>query len=139
MRRYLRSKLLVVAFAGTALLATLGGSVPASAHEFEASRTITIHRRPRGVVDPGTRVRFFGRIISDRHSCENFELVELIRVGRGVVARDISDSEGNYSMRKRVFRTGRYFSRVITTISGRHPHRHVCLAAQSRTIRVRVD
>jgi len=138
LRRYLRSKLLVVAFAGTALLSTVGVSIPASAHEFEASRTISINRSPRGAVNAGRRVRFFGRIQSARRSCENFELVELVRVNSGVVARDISDADGDYSMRVRVRRTGRYFSRVITTLRGEHPHRHVCLAAQSRTIRVRV-
>jgi hypothetical protein len=41
-------------------------------------------------------------------------------------------------MRKRVFSTGRYSSRVLATIRGMDPHRHVCLAARSRTIRVPV-
>jgi hypothetical protein len=138
MRRYLRSRLVAVALAGTAAFSTVGAPLPATAHEFEADRTIGISRRPRGVVPRGTSVRFLGRIHSDQRSCKNFELVELVRVNKGVVARDISDAFGAYSMRARVGRTGRYFTRVVTTISGTHPHRHTCLAGRSRTIRVPV-
>ncbi len=138
MRRYLRSKLLTVAMAGTAALSTVGVAEVATAHEFEADRTITIDRRPKGPVQRGTRVRFFGQISSPRRACENFELVELVRRNTGVVARDVSDGQGRYSMRIRVRRTGRYFTRVSGTFSGVHPHRHVCEPGQSRTIRVRV-
>lgn len=133
-----RTRVLVVAF-GCALVLT-GTSIGeiAVAHNFEETRSISLARRPTGTVDRGTRVTFFGRVRSAEPSCYKNELVELVRIGSGVVSSDLTNSQGEYSMRIRVRRTARYLARASTTASGVHPHRHVCFGAKSNIVKVRV-
>lgn len=136
MRPRFRSKLMVVAV-GSAILIS-GFSLPAAAHQFEETTTLSMSRRPRGAVKRGTVVRFFGRLNSARASCERGKLIELVRVGSGVVGRDITDREGDYLIRKSVRRTGDYFTRFSGTARGTHPHRHICFGSRSPTRHVRV-
>jgi hypothetical protein len=133
-----RARVLAVAVGGTVLLSGLSAGDVAVAHNFEATRSITLARRPTGRVKRNTRVRFFGRVRSAQPSCYRNELVELIRIGSGVVSSDISDRSGEYSLRIRVRRTGRYQARVMGTASGVHPNRHVCYGARSNILTVRM-
>jgi hypothetical protein len=128
---------MAVAVGGTILMA--GFSLPAVAHQFEASTTLSMQRRPRGAVNPGTVVRFFGRLQSARARCERGKLIELVRVGRGVVGRDITDRDGDYVIRKAIRRTGDFYTRFPGTAGGTHPHRHICFGSRSviRHVRVR--
>jgi hypothetical protein len=66
------------------------------------------------------------------------ELVELFRIGKGVVATDLSDNSGEFSMRVRVRASGSYVAKVDSSANGLHPHRHVCWGARSNVVRVRV-
>jgi hypothetical protein len=138
MKAGLRRRALAVALGCLVLLSVASIGEVALAHNFEATRSISLARRPTGKVKKGTRVTFFGRVRSEAQSCYRNELVELIRIGSGVVSSDITDRSGEYSMRIRVRRTGRYVARVSTTASGAHPHRHVCYGAKSNIVTVKV-
>lgn len=138
MKAGFRTRLLAVALSFVmVLLGTSIGEV-AMAHNFEAIRSITLARRPTGKVNRGKRVRFFGRVRSTERSCVNKELVLLVRIGSGVVSSDLTDGAGFYSMRIRVWKTGRYVARVGGKGSGVHPHRHVCFGDRSNVRKVRV-
>jgi hypothetical protein len=136
--RKIRSRPLAVVVGCLLLLSGLSAGEVAVAHTFDATRSISLARRPTGKVKRGTRVTFFGRVRSEQPSCYKYELVELIRIGSGVVSSDITNGSGEYSMRLRVRRTGRYLARVTGTASGVHPNRHVCYGAKSNLVTVRV-
>ncbi|MGH2682626.1 MAG: hypothetical protein ACRDIX_05280 [Actinomycetota bacterium] len=130
--RPLRSWVLAVAVAWGLLVADV-----AVAHNFQATSSVSISRKPTGVVKKGTRVRFFGKVSSSQLFCRQGRRVRLYRYGHGVVAKAVTNSEGRYSMRYRVRRTSRFSVIAKGKMEGVHPHRHVCYSATSRTLRVR--
>lgn len=132
-----RSRVLVIAVGGMVLLSGLSAGEVAVAHNFEATRSISLARRPTGRVKKGTRVTFYGRVKSSEPFCYQKELVELIRIGSGVISSDLTDNAGEFSMRVRVRRAGSYIARVQGTASGTHPHLHVCYGAKSNVVKVR--
>jgi hypothetical protein len=109
----------------------------AVAHEFQDTTSVSISRSPTGKVKKGTKVRFFGSVNAAHLFCERGRRVNLYRYGVGVVASDVTNSKGVYSMTYRVPRTSRFSTIARAKVGGAHPHRHVCYSASSRTIRVR--
>lgn len=130
MRPRFRAKLLAVALGGALIVPVMG--IPAAAHQFEQSTSLSINRRPGGRVRAGTAVRFFGRLNSARPTCERNKLITLFRRGSGAVGRDLTNRSGDWSITRRVNRTGTYFARFNGTASGPHPHRHICFGSRSR-------
>jgi hypothetical protein len=100
--------------------------------------SLSIRRRPRGRVDPGTLITIRGRLSSDRPACRRFKVIKLVRVGHGVVDRDRTNRFGRYRFERRIPRKRRFFTRFDGTRRGVHPNIRVCLASRSRTIIVRV-
>ena len=121
-----------------ALVVVLAVEGTALAASYTEPTRLSLGRRPTGLVDPGTKIRFFGRLNSPRPACERNKVIALIRVGRGVVALTRTNSLGRYRFQRRVSRTSRFRTRFQGTARGVHPNIKVCLASTSRTITVRV-
>jgi hypothetical protein len=117
------------------VLLTVEGSAIAN---YTEPTSLSIHRRPSGRLDPGTRITILGRLKSDRPACRRFKVIKLIKVGEGVVDRDRTNRFGRYEFHRRIWRTRQFFTRFDGTRKGVHPNIRVCLASRSRTITVRV-
>jgi hypothetical protein len=66
-------------------------------------------------------------------------VIELVRVGKGMVAIDRTNRFGQYRFDRRIRTTQRMFTRFSRTANGVHPDIRVCLASRSDTIRIRVQ
>lgn len=112
----------------------------AQAHSVTFDTSLSISKSPTGVVDPGTKVTFSGKLSSDHKACQRHSTIRLIKVGVGVVASTKTDRHGHYSISVKVHKTARWRAsfpgRQLDTT---HPHNHVCRASISRAIRVRVS
>ena len=133
MRRRMAVRVSVLAL--VVLLAVEGIALAVS---YTQPTSLSLGRRPIGTINPGTRVTFFGRLNSARPACERFKVIQLVRVGTGVVAMTRTNSLGRYRFERRIRRTGRFRTRFQGTANGVHPNIKVCLASSSRTIIVRV-
>jgi hypothetical protein len=120
--------------AGILLLGTV-----AYAHTVSFPTSLTLSRSPGGTVAPGTRVRFFGELSSDKTACVNGSRIKLIKIGEGVVATRRTNAQGDYSFRVTVTETSRWRTRYGgEVLNATHPHNHTCEASSSNRIRVRV-
>jgi hypothetical protein len=117
------------------VLLTVEGSAFAN---YTEPTSLSLRRRPGGRVDPGTGIRFLGRLSSDRPACRRFKVIKLIRVGDGVIDTDRTDRFGRYRFDRRVYRTRQFRTRFDGTRKGVHPNIKVCLASRSRTVTVRI-
>jgi hypothetical protein len=120
------------------LVALLVLEIPAEAASFTAGTSLTIRRRPTGPVDRGTVVKIVGRLRSGKRLCRRNKRVQLIRIGRGPVARTRTNRFGKYRFDRRIRRTQRLRVRFRGFVTGVHPNIKTCLASRSRTIKVRV-
>ena len=133
MRRRIAVRVTVLAL--VVLLAIEGIALAIS---YTAPTSLSLGRRPIGVINRGTRVTFFGKLSSPRPACERYKVIQLIRVGTGVVAMTRTNSLGRYRFVRRIWRRGYFRTRFQGTAQGVHPNIKVCLASRSRTRLVRV-
>ena len=92
-------RILVSGVAATFLLVSILAS-SASAHNFVANTSLTIHKSPTGDTHPGHDVVIFGKLRSGHHSCEVHKVVRLMKKRPGpdkLLGRDRTDTEGDYS------------------------------------------
>ncbi|MEX2274152.1 MAG: hypothetical protein WEA10_01110 [Actinomycetota bacterium] len=130
--RSIRAKAAAVVIVGTLVL---GGTEAAFAN-FNAGTRLSISKRPNGKVKRGTRVKFTGSLKSSRRFCESRQRVVLMRKNR-VVGGDKTTSRGQYRIREKVKRSGRYRVRFNGVSRGTHPNIKTCRASSSKSVRVR--
>jgi hypothetical protein len=112
----------------------------AQAHTVRNGTKLGLHRRPQGVVDPGTVVTFRGKLQSQTAACRQGSVVKLIKVGLGVIGSTTTRPSGRYSFRKVVNNSSWYITRFSgKVLNGTHPHNHTCKSDTSNRIRVRVS
>jgi hypothetical protein len=121
--------------AGGFLMAGLGS---ASAHEFVDDSPLTIRKNHKNPYDKHEVVVFKGRIKTDREFCQFGRLVKLIKGKNHEVDRDITGHRGRYKVTRTLRSVGvkRFHTEVTSKVGGQHPHRHVCQADRSRTLKV---
>lgn len=110
----------------------------ALAASFTAETNLKVGRRPRGPVEKGTSVRIIGKLHSPKPFCRRGKRIQLIRIGKGVIASRRTNFRGRYRFDRRVFRPARFRTRFRGSVSGVHPNIKTCLASTSRVVRVRV-
>jgi hypothetical protein len=116
----------------------LSGGV-ADAHTVHHRTSLGIGRRPLGAVQPGTDVRFKGRLRSQTAACRGESVIKLVRIGVGVVATTVTGPGGRYSFNRTVRHTARWKVRFNgKVLNGTHPHNHTCRGSASRRVRVLV-
>ena len=106
---------------------------------FTAPTSLSIARTPTGMVSAGTEVNFHGKLSSGHHSCVDSETIHLFRVKPGadkMVGTDVTNDRGKYSIDRKVFKTGKYYTRYNGKTTGVHPNRHICLASRSDSLKV---
>ena len=125
---------------GVFLLTTLGIGA-AVAHTFATDTSLSITKVPGGATNAGERVVVYGKLQSTRASCRVNKTVKLIRVRPGadlVLARDTTDSEGEYLFVRRPTRDSTVYTRFSGTLSGSYPHSHRCRADRSPNLFINV-
>lgn len=110
----------------------------AYAHPTEFPTDISVARSPRGAVAPGTTVHIYGKLSSPKRACIRRSTIQLIRVGKGVVATTVTTRRGRYAFDRRVWNTARWRVRFPgKVLNAVHPHSHTC-EASSAGFRIRV-
>jgi hypothetical protein len=100
---------------------------------------ISVARRPTGAVSPGTVVHIYGKLSSEKLACIRNSKIQLIRVGKGVVARTATDLKGRYAFDRKVRNTSRWRVRFPgKVLNAVHPHNRTC-GASSAGFRIRVS
>jgi hypothetical protein len=130
-----KSRFLVMLVVGGFLMAALG---TASAHEFVDNGQLTIKKNHKNPYDKHEVVVFKGKIQTNREFCQFGRLVKLIKGKNHEVDRDITGHRGRYKVTRTLRSVGvkRFHTRVTSKVGGQHPHRHVCLADNSRTLKI---
>lgn len=132
MRRTSRAVIALVA------AATLALPAPAEALVIAYPTSITAARTPTGVVDRGTVVTIYGRLISEKRACIRNSPIRLIRLADGKVWRTRTGRRGRYAFEIRATFTSRYRVRFPgKTLKVVHPDTYVCQAS-STSLRIRV-
>lgn len=135
MRRLAATVAAVVLFSGILALPT------ALAHVFEAHPGLAIHRIPAGVVEPGERVRVFGRLRTGRSICRQDRVVRLLMVRPGrdrLLATDRTDAEGEYLFILRPRRNMTVYTVVRRSLETSYGHSHDCRRARSKNLSISV-
>jgi hypothetical protein len=129
-----RSRFLILSIVGGLLLLTLA----ASAHEFEDPGPLTIRKNHKNPYDKHEVVVFKGRIKTDREFCQFARIVRLFKGPNRELDRDITGHRGRYKVTWTLNSVGikHFHTEVLSKVGGAHPHRHVCLADSSRTVKV---
>lgn len=130
-----RFRFLVLMVAGGFLMAALG---TASAHEFVDDGPLTIFKNHKNPYEKHEVVVFKGIIKTDREFCEFGRLVKLIKGKNHEVDRDITGHRGRYKVTRTIRSVGveHFHTEVTSKVGGQHPHRHVCTADRSRTLKI---
>jgi len=120
---------------GVFLLTTVAVGT-AVAHTWVSGTSLTIGKLPTGATDPGAKVIIFGRLTSPRPACRANKVVKLLRVRPGpdrLLARDTTDSEGDYLFVRHPRRDQTVYTRFSGSFSSSYGHSHRCLADRSLT------
>jgi hypothetical protein len=107
----------------------------AVAHTFVNETSLSIGKLPRHATNPGATVIIFGRLRSPRPACRSNKVVKLLRVRPGpdiVLARDRTDSDGDYGFIRHPRRDQTVYTRFSGTFSSSYGHSHRCLGDRSR-------
>jgi hypothetical protein len=118
---------------GVFLLTTVGMGA-AVAHTFSADTNLTIRKTPRGITAVGARVAIHGRLRSARASCRVNKVVKLMRVRPGpdlLLARDRTDSEGEYLFIRHPRRDQTVYTKFSGTFRTSYGHSHRCQRSRS--------
>ena len=115
---------------------TLLAGTAATAHVSVGRTTLSIQIRGDRV-EVGETVSITGRL-GGKRSCRPGQQIDLIRPGSGVVATTTTDADGAYRFRIVATEDEVLQARFSGSVSGIHPHSHVCSASTSRTLRMDV-
>jgi hypothetical protein len=133
-------RIAVGAAAAFFLLATvLPGT--ALAHNFVASTNLSIHKVPGGVTNRGATVIVYGKLGSARALCRDNMVVKLMKVRPGadrLLARDRTDSEGEYIFVRNPRRDQHVYTRFSGFFQTSYGHSHRCQASRSVSLFVNV-
>jgi hypothetical protein len=113
----------------------------ALAHTFVASTTLSIHKVPGGVTAPGATVIVYGKLRSARPLCRSDMVVKLMRVRPGadkLLARDRTDSEGEYIFVRHPLRDQHVYTRFSGFLQTSYGHSHRCLPSRSVNVFINV-
>lgn len=113
----------------------------ASAHRFVSSPSLSIHKQPTGTTSPGKKVIVFGKVRSSRGICREDRLVRLFRVRPGpnrLLATFVTNFFGDYRFARHPRRTQKVYTRIPRLHEVSFGHDHLCRAARSRDLRIRV-
>ena len=127
------------AIAAFVLATVLPGT--ALAHTFVASTSLTIHKVPVGITNPGATVIVYGKLRSPRPLCRNDMVVKLMRVRPGpdrLLAKDRTDSEGEYIFVRHPRRDQHVYTRFSGFFQTSYGHSHRCLASRSASLFINV-
>lgn len=111
-------------------------AAPAPAHVFDAQTSLTIRHSPAGGRPPESRVVISGRLVSHRPVCRAGKVVRLFLSRRGadrLLARDTTDSKGDYRFVRRPPRAQRVYVVVARSLTSSYGHSHRCGASRSAT------
>jgi hypothetical protein len=131
-----RGFLLLAVFTALALAAV------AAAHVFFATPSLTIAKVPRGATAAGARIVVYGQIVSGRGFCRSGRIVRLFRVRPGpdrLLARDVTDREGEYLFVRRPGRDQTVYTRIRHRLATSYGHSHECARARSRNLFINVN
>jgi hypothetical protein len=120
---------------GVFLLTTVAVGV-AVAHTVVSATSLTIQKFPRGATNKGAAVIIAGRLKSARAACRANKTVKLMKVRPGpdrLLARDITDSEGEYFFIRHPRRDQTVYTRFSGTLVTSYGHSHECLKSRSRS------
>lgn len=109
----------------------------ASAHFADSSISLNVDDKK---VKGDEKVLFFGKLKNPHQKCKGAEKVELVRKHSGVVATDMTDSDGEFSFNHDPKPNhGRYFARYDGKGKFGYGNKHRCSSARSDTVRIRRD
>jgi hypothetical protein len=119
-----------------ALVAGLGLAATASAHQFVASPSLSIHKASAG----GTRVIVFGKVRGGGHPiCKKNRRIRLFQARPGadrLLATDQTNAQGEYAFPLHPRRHMKVYTRVGRLHKVSFEHDHLCRAATSRKVRL---
>jgi hypothetical protein len=113
----------------------------ALAHTFVASTSLTIHKVPGGVTNPGATVVVYGKLRSVRPLCRSDRVVKLMRARPGadqLLAKDRTDSEGEYIFIRHPRRDQHIYTRFSGFFQTSYGHSHRCRGSFSSILFVNV-
>ena len=116
-------------------------AAPASAHVFDEQTSLTIRQSPARTAGPGSRVVISGRLVSGRPGCRAGKVIRLFLSRRGadrLLARDLTDADGDYRFVRRPASTQRVYVVFSQTLASSYGHSHRCRGSRSATARIRV-
>ncbi len=120
--------------AGSLTLITGGGS-PAGAHVSESRITLSVDDHS---VRKNQSVIFYGKLRNAHRKCRAGEEVQLKRVRTGVIATDVTDSDGEFRFKLDPQpNRGKFFARYRGKGRFGYGNKHKCSAAQSDIVRIR--
>jgi hypothetical protein len=128
-----------VAAASLLLIVWVFSSGTASAATTFVHTSLTIHRKPGGVIAPGTAVTISGKLNSGRVDCRSGQTIQLIKLGTGVVATTVTNAKGKYTFVPQTVNTdSAYQTSFGGAPGGVHPNTFVCGGSISRILKVKV-
>lgn len=114
----------------------------AAAHLVDERTRLSINRVPARLVSPGARVVIFGRLRSAAgQTCTRRKVIRLMLMRRGpdrLLARDVTDAEGEYRFVRRPRGDQRVYARFSGSFESNYGHQHACHSDNSRTIFINV-
>ena len=111
------------------------------AHTFTASTSLTIAKAPAHPTAPGHDVFIFGSLNSARHACVAHKVVRLMKKRPGIdrlLARDRTDSEGDYSFLRNPTKDQTWYTRFPGSVVTTYGHSHTCLASRSADVHIKI-
>lgn len=126
-----------LAFLAAAAGLIAGTALPAAAHSVESRLFLDVSDR---TVRPNQQITFFGKLRTEAHkaACQRNSTIQLVRVGTGVVATDVTDAQGEFSFTiDPKPNRGRYFARYAGSASFGYRNGHRCEGDDSRKISIR--
>ncbi|MGH2709840.1 MAG: hypothetical protein ACRDH9_01360 [Actinomycetota bacterium] len=130
------------AIAALASVLLVLGPSSSDAHDVVTTTSLTRFKVPGGTTQRGTNVVLLGKLRSNDLSCRDGLSVGLYRqdsTGDHLVARDVTDSEGEYVFQRRPRRDQTMIVRFAGLVQSSPDHSHDCGASASKEIRLRVS
>jgi hypothetical protein len=121
---------------GSLVVAINGTAAAGWAHVFTAPTALSIQQRG-GPVDAGETVTITGKL-AGRPPCRAGQSIDLVRLGGGLVATTTTDASGRYRFEITAVERFAVQARFGGSSAGVHPHSHLCDAATSRLLRLKI-
>lgn len=131
-------------FGTVAIVAAIGLLLPmtvAVAHDFSVKPRLSLHKVPKGEVDPGDKVVVHGDIKSKK-LCRRDRVVTLFEVTPGSdrkIDTDRSDRDGEFGFRLHPDDDMTVYAKIKKLVDRNYNHNHVCRKARSDNLNIRVS